>query len=112
MSSADEDIRSKLRSADPGEHAVALGVVLKALSDPVRLDIVRTLIQAEGCGCRAAAGPDIPKATLSRHFTVLRNAGVVESWIDEDGVYRNRVRADCLEARFPGLLKSVLSALE
>lgn len=95
----------------PPIHAVTLAALLHALSDPVRLAIVQRLIEAEACNCRNAGGPDVPKASLSRHFKVLRAAGVVESWQDAGGGMRNRVRTADLEARFPGLLTSVLAAL-
>ena len=51
----------------------------------------------------------ISKATLSHHFRVLREAGVVRTRLDG----RKRLlslRYDDLEARFPGLLDAVLSA--
>ena len=84
--------------------------VLHALSDPVRLSIVRRLAAQGALACRAAAGPEVPKATLSRHFKTLRAAGLVETAVDEGGVYRSRLRTSCLEERFPGVLASVLAS--
>jgi DNA-binding transcriptional ArsR family regulator len=51
----------------------------------------------------------LSKATLSHHFRVLREAGLVRTRLDG----RKRLlslRADDLEARFPGLLDAVLTA--
>lgn len=92
----------------PDISALELTRVLHALSDPVRLDIVQRLAVQGAMACRAAAGPDVPKATLSRHFKTLRAAGVVETRVDQAGAYQSRLRTECLEARFPGLLRSVL----
>ena len=84
--------------------------VLHALSDPVRLQIIQRLALQGPLACRTAAGPEVPKATLSRHFKTLRSAGLVETSVDEAGVYRSRVRTACLNTRFPGLLASVLES--
>jgi DNA-binding transcriptional ArsR family regulator len=51
----------------------------------------------------------LSKATLSHHFRVLREAGVVRTRLDG----RKRLlslRADDLNAQFPGLLDAVLAA--
>lgn len=93
----------------PESEALELTRVLHALSDPVRLQIVQRLALEGSLACRAAAGPDVPKATLSRHFKTLRAAGIVETSVDEAGAYRSRLRAECLNTRFPGLLTSVLA---
>ena len=68
----------------PALADVHLGTVLHALSDPGRLDIVRCLEAdrsngGEGLACSAAACPDMPRATMSNHFNVLRAAGLIES---------------------------------
>jgi DNA-binding transcriptional ArsR family regulator len=51
----------------------------------------------------------ISKATLSHHFRVLREAGVVHARPDGRKRYLS-LRADDLEARFPGLLEAVLGS--
>jgi len=85
-----------------------LGAILHALSDPVRLRIVSQL--ADG-GERTCGSLDLPvaKSTCSHHFRVLREAGVVAQRIDGKCRF-NRLRADELEQRFPGLLDAVLLA--
>ena len=51
----------------------------------------------------------LSKATLSHHFKVLRESGVVRT--RPEGRKRLlSLRSDDLEARFPGLLDAVLSA--
>ena len=83
--------------------------MLHALSDPARLEIVRRLSAGSeewSCG-RFELG--LSKATLSHHFRVLREAGVVRT--RPDGRKRLlSLRSDDLNARFPGLLDAVLSA--
>lgn len=92
----------------PATADLSLAAVLHALSDPVRLDIVRALAATDALSCAdACGGPPVARATLSRHFDVLRSAGLVLT--RKDGVsYRNSLRREDLEARFPGLLEAVL----
>jgi len=82
--------------------------VLHALSDPVRLQIVRGLAADGGCQHRCGEFPlPVSKSTATHHFRVLRESGVIEQ--DREGTALvNRLRRSDLEARFPGLLDSVL----
>jgi DNA-binding transcriptional ArsR family regulator len=82
--------------------------VLHALADPVRLEIVRQL-DVEGEKACGLFGIDMPKSSLSHHFRVLRQSGVIASE-GQGTVLMNRLQRRELEARFPGLLESVLSA--
>jgi DNA-binding transcriptional ArsR family regulator len=94
----------------PAATELELTGILHALADPVRLQIVRTLA-AEACGerrCGAFALP-VSKSTSTHHFRVLRESGVIEQRADGTALV-NRLRRDELDARFPGLLESVLSA--
>ena len=94
--------------AQPGPEEIELGPVLHALSDPVRLRIVATLADT---GEQTCGGIDLPvaKSTCTHHFRVLREAGVISQ--REGGTARvNSLRRDDLEARFPGLLRTVLDA--
>jgi DNA-binding transcriptional ArsR family regulator len=89
-------------------EALHLPAVLHALSDPVRLRIVLQLSEGGEQTCGALDLP-VAKSTCSHHFRVLREAGVVAQRVDGKCRY-NRLRADELEQRFPGLLDSVLRA--
>lgn len=95
----------------PPVDAIALHHVLSALADPTRLQIVRTLHRAEhGLNCTAATDPflQVPKSTLSSHFRVLRESGLIRT--TKRGVENiNVLRWNDLEARFPGLLPKVLA---
>lgn len=93
----------------PTTDELRLVDVLQALSDPVRLEIVRILAGADGeVTCGQMALP-VGKATISHHFRVLREAGVVRG--RTAGTRRfYRLRTDALNGRFPGFLDSVLRA--
>ena len=53
--------------------------VLKALADPVRLDICRALAAEELCVCHLTEDLGISQPLLSHHMKVLREAGLVET---------------------------------
>ena len=60
----------------PDLAEVDLPTVLHALSDPMRLEIVRELAASGECACKDIVLP-VTKATGSHHFKVLRQAGVI-----------------------------------
>jgi DNA-binding transcriptional ArsR family regulator len=98
----------------PNLKDVPLASVLHALSDPTRLAIVRRLnddlgIRGEGLACNCAVPEELPRATMSHHFTTLRSAGLIASRKEGTKVVNCLRRAD-VGARFPGLLDAVLSA--
>jgi DNA-binding transcriptional ArsR family regulator len=92
----------------PRRAEIELGAVLHALSDPVRLKIVAALA---GDGEHTCGSFDVPvtKSTCTHHFKVLRDAGVIHQ--RQQGTARlNALRSDDLEARFPGLLATILQS--
>jgi DNA-binding transcriptional ArsR family regulator len=94
----------------PATEDLDLPVVLHALSDPQRLQIVREL--SADPEPRACGGFDVnvSKSTCTHHFRVLREAGVIEQ--RQLGASRlNSLRRDDLDARFPGLLDAVLQTV-
>jgi len=90
---------------------VELLTILQALSDPVRLEIVRQLAacgDADGLACYQLELA-VTKSTASHHLKTLLQAGITTE--REEGTRKYlALRRDELEARFPGLLDSVLRA--
>ena len=95
--------------SQPQVGELDLVAVLHAFSDPIRLEIVRELAHAgDGRPCGSFDVP-VTKSTLTHHFRVLREAGVLAQ--RHDGTTKLcTLRAGDLELRFPGLLDAVLSA--
>jgi DNA-binding transcriptional ArsR family regulator len=94
----------------PDLAEVELPTVLFALSDPARLDLIRSLA-AEGqltvAQCQAT-GPDVPKSTFSHHLKTLREAGLIRN--DPAGRQRTiTLRRKELDKQFPGLINAVLA---
>ncbi|MFJ7770015.1 ArsR/SmtB family transcription factor [Streptomyces sp. NPDC097107] len=94
----------------PAREEIRLESVLHALSDPVRLRIVRELAAAsdELLSCSHFDLP-VTKSTTTHHFRVLRESGLVCQ------TYRgtakmNGLRRDDLDALFPGLFDALLAA--
>jgi DNA-binding transcriptional ArsR family regulator len=92
----------------PAVDSLELTGVLHALSDPMRLEIVRSLASGGECRCGAFDLP-VTKSTRTHHFRVLSESGVIEQRADGTALV-NRLRREELDERFPGLLASVLSA--
>jgi DNA-binding transcriptional ArsR family regulator len=94
----------------PRRDDIRLEAVLQALGDPVRLQIVRTLYgEPDGHRPCGSFGLPVAKSTASHHFRVLREAGVIH----QRAAGRERLtelRSADLDARFPGLLQSVIGA--
>ena len=83
--------------------------VLEALSDPVRLEMVRRLAAAGGPVACADLYESVSKSTASHHFKVLREAGLTER-TNIGGQTHQRLRLDDLEALFPGVVTSIVAA--
>jgi len=99
----------------PPIEAVRLDAILHALSDPVRVAIFKDIASAEcamSCSTFSTVNDrDIPKSSLSQHFKVLREAGLIRS--ERQGVeMRNVSRCPEIAERFPGLLAAILAAHE
>ena len=91
----------------PTLDEIALEDVFHALSDPFRLEIVRRLALEGEASCQALEG-DRPKSSVSHHFRVLREAGLIRTR-NEGATRMNALRREDIEQRFPGLLSCVLS---
>lgn len=97
----------------PSIDDVSVESILHALSDPVRAAIF-TQIAASRCSATCSAfqhilEQPIPKSTLSQHFKVLRESGLIRA--ERKGVeMHNTSRCAEIDARFPGLIASIINA--
>jgi DNA-binding transcriptional ArsR family regulator len=94
----------------PSADEITLPGLMAALSDPVRVQIVRSLAEQGECSC-GSFELGIAKATRSHHLRVLREAGLTST--RAQGTHRIvSLRREELDARFPRLLDAVLAAAE
>ena len=80
------------------EEAERVAAIAKALSDPVRLQLVDVLRKHAGkvCVCELIPLFDLSQSTVSHHLKILRNAGIVDS--ERRGLWAYYyVNADALE---------------
>jgi DNA-binding transcriptional ArsR family regulator len=93
----------------PAVEDIELVEVLRALADPVRLDVVRLLGDgAAHCQGREDWDFGVKKSTMSHHLRILREAGVTDVTVEGRDHWIQLRRVD-LEARFPGLVAGVLA---
>ena len=97
----------------PSVKEVTVEGILHALSDPVRVAMYADIV-AQECpqSCSnflTVSDKAIPKSTLSQHFKILREAGLIRS--ERHGVeLQNVSRCTELEQRFPGLIHAIVTA--
>src|SRR5918999_4101267 len=92
----------------PEVGEIALTGVMAALSDPIRVGLVRLLADGRERGWGELQAP-VAKSTLSHHLRVLRDAGITRTRQEGTRCFLVLRRAD-LESRFPGLFDAVLEA--
>jgi len=102
----DQTTASGRRTCDPNLHlrlasddAEAWAGVFKAISHPVRLQILDLISQGEGetCACDIERHFDLTQPTISHHLKVLRDAGLISS--ESRGVWvHHRMNASALTA--------------
>ncbi|GAB6855117.1 ArsR/SmtB family transcription factor [Asaia astilbis] len=91
----------------PSLESLTLLGVLRGLADPIRLEIVQHLGSVPEASCTALLG-DRPRSSMSHHFQVLRESGLLQTRIQ--GVQHfNSLRKVDLDERFPGLMDVVLA---
>ncbi|MEC0228090.1 MULTISPECIES: ArsR/SmtB family transcription factor [Paenibacillus] len=91
----------------PAPSDLELSTILHALSDEIRLHVIKRLHEQGELIC-GAIEIDIPKSTLSHHLKVLRESGLIHTRMD--GTLRHiSLRREDLQARFPGLLDTILT---
>ena len=90
----------------PSADQLCLSAILNALGDPIRLNIIKQLMDDGEITC-ACCNTDLQKSALSHHFKVLRESGLINVRIDGKQRFLS-LRVSELEERFPGLLSSIL----
>jgi DNA-binding transcriptional ArsR family regulator len=85
---------------------IDLPTVLYALADPVRLAIVRLAARSPELPCNRFFEA-VPKSTMSHHWRVLRDAGLIRQ-TGSGTAKLNALRRAEVDARFPGLLAAVI----
>ncbi|MFA5983698.1 MAG: helix-turn-helix domain-containing protein [Methylococcaceae bacterium] len=97
----------------PALEEITVEGILHALSDPVRIEIYANLASAE-CAKNCSTFLTIqkrllPKSTLSQHFRILREAGLIRS--ERKGVELiNSTRCTELNDRFGMMIKAIIEA--
>jgi DNA-binding transcriptional ArsR family regulator len=97
----------------PPVEEITVEGILHAFSDPVRIEIYVNLAAAE-CARNCSAFLNIqkrtlPKSTLSQHFRILREAGLIRS--ERKGVELiNSTRCSELKDRFGPMILSIVEA--
>jgi DNA-binding transcriptional ArsR family regulator len=97
----------------PSAEDITVEGILHALSDPVRVRIFAEIAKAD-CPQTCSAFLEVyekavPKSTLSQHFKVLREAGLVRS--ERRGVeLHSTPRHDDLHDRFGRLITAIIDA--
>ena len=99
----------------PAPEDITVEGILHALSDPVRVAIFANIADSDAsktCTAFSVVGErEIPKSTLSQHFKILRESGLIRS--ERQGVeMRNTSRCVEVDKRFPGLIKAIVAAFE
>ncbi len=61
----------------PEREQIRLENVLSALGNPLRLEIIRTLADGSELSCNALRQEEVAKSTMTHHWRVLRDSGVI-----------------------------------
>ena len=97
----------------PAIEEITVQGVLYALSDPVRVSILVELLDAECAkNCTAFAKINrtaIPRSTLSQHFKILREAGLIRS-VRKGVELQSQDRLKEICRRFGPMISEILKA--
>jgi len=91
--------------------------VAKALAHPTRLLILDALAAGEKCVCQLTELVDADQSTVSKHISILKQAGIIEDRKDGPRTfYRARIHClkglwDCIESVLRENLKAQQAAL-
>src|ERR1700733_13159833 len=83
--------------------------IFHALSDPLRFESGERSSQGPEATCGELDGGR-PKSSVSHHFRILREAGLVQTRV-AGTVHQNTLRRAELDSRFPGLMDAILKQM-
>jgi DNA-binding transcriptional ArsR family regulator len=97
----------------PSIEDITVEAILHALSDPVRVSIFADIVSQDcthNCSnFSQVSEKTIPKSTLSQHFKLLREAGLIRG--ERQGVeMHNTSRFVEIDTQFPGLIAAIVTA--
>jgi DNA-binding transcriptional ArsR family regulator len=96
----------------PYIEEIQLGSLFAALADPLRRQVIQNLCREKDGVERTCASfnLNVSKSTMTHHFRVLREAGLIRQ-IDYGNSRKVTLRREDLEKRFPGLLDLVIAQI-
>jgi DNA-binding transcriptional ArsR family regulator len=110
MTTMPELVEAGCGGVESGARPVAdITAVLQALGDPVRLEIVKALAEHDDARPCGSFQLQVTKSTLSHHFRVLWEAGLIDRRCEGTRKLLSLRRTE-VDAVYPGLLESVLGA--
>lgn len=83
--------------------------ILQALADPTRLSLIRSLATTDEPRPCCSLDYRVTKSTMSHHFRVLREAGIIEQRLEGTRKLTS-LRRQAVDEVYPGLLDSVLGS--
>ncbi len=96
----------------PAKEDISLFTILYALSEPLRFSIIEQLANGEELTCGGFKLLSIKgKSTMTHHFKVLRDAGLIRTRVEGREHYTSLRKQD-IEERFPGLLNTLMIAFK
>lgn len=100
----------RMRPTHPDREDIRLENVLAAFANPLRMAVIHVIAQGGEHPCNAVL-PQVGKSTMTHHYRILRESGVArQSHVGRE--YKLSLRRDDLDARFPGLLDSLLRSID
>ncbi len=96
----------------PAKEDISVFAILYALSEPLRFGIIEQLANGEELTCGGfKLSCSKGKSTMTHHFKVLRDAGLIYTRVDGREHYTSLRRKD-IEERFPHLIDTLIAAFK
>ncbi|HEY8702675.1 MAG TPA: helix-turn-helix domain-containing protein [Arthrobacter sp.] len=93
----------------PRVEDLDLSTVLHACADPTRLRLLADINAEPGKTC-GTFQTDLSKSTLSAHFKVLRESGLIRQELGPGNSRHNWPRTAEVQSRFPDVLSAIIKS--